>query len=239
MIKVELHIHSLGGSWCALTSPKDIAKRFKDEGYGAIVVTNHYYRNAFEKVYPQTTFKGKIDHFFSLYNEVKTECEKVGIKTFFGAEVATEPLGTEYILLGFDKEFLYQNEYLYNLTQVELFALAEKHNILMYQTHPFRYGVVAGDPKYMHGAEFFNSHFHHYNFNILAEKFCEDNNLVKISGNDFHAPDQPIIGGAFIPEDLNDEKALAEYLKSGKCVMIKDELSYQKELKKYKEENPK
>ena len=238
MIKIELHVHSLGGSWCALASPKQIANRFKDEGYGAIMITNHYYRNAFENVYPQTSFRGKIDNFFSLYDEVKAECESIGIKTFMGAEVATEPLGTEYILVGFDRDFLYNNEYLYNLTQEELFALAQKHNIFMYQTHPFRKGVVAGNPKYMHGAESFNSHFHHNNFNMLAEKFCEENNLVKVSGNDFHVPTQPLIGGAFIPEDINDEKALAEYLKSGKCVMLKDEFSYQVELKKYKEENP-
>ena len=235
MIKVELHVHSLGGSWCAKASAKEIAARFSAEGYGGIMLTNHYSKKAFAD-YPTKDFKGRIDYFFSLVDQVKNECAKVGLKVFYGVEVASAPNGTEYILVGFDKSFLYDNEYLYDLTQEQLFVLAEKYNLFMYQAHPARLGVELGNPSFIHGAEWFNSHFHHNNYNALAEEFCKKNNLVKISGNDFHVADQPLIGGALIPNRIRDEKELAAYLKSGKCKMLKDEKAYQYAQKTYEEE---
>lgn len=235
MIKVELHVHSKGGSYCALASAKEIAARFSSEGYGAIMLTNHYSKKAFED-YPTQDFKGKMDYFFSLFEETKKECAEYGVKVFCGVEVATAPYGTEYILVGFDRDFLYDNGDLTELNQQQLFALAEKYNLFMYQAHPKRQGAKTGDAKFMHGAESFNSHWHHHNYNMLAEKFCKENNLIELSGNDFHGPDQPIIGGVLIPEKINDEKSLAAYLKSGKCKMIKkDEQSYQTWLRYYME----
>ena len=35
MIKTELHIHSLGGSYCAQVSAKEIVECYKQAGYGA------------------------------------------------------------------------------------------------------------------------------------------------------------------------------------------------------------
>lgn len=232
MIKAELHIHSLGGSYCAQLPAKEIVKRYKQAGYGALMLTNHYSKRCFGE-YPVSEFKDKVDYFFSLFDEFKNECDKVGIKAFCGVEVAVMPFGTDYVLVGFDKAFLYENKPLYDLTQEELFALAEKDDIFMYQAHPFRLGSKVGNPKFMHGAECFNGHFHHNNYNAIAEKFCKENNLVRLSGNDFHAVDEPIIGGVFIPNYVNDEKALAKYLKSGKCKILKDELYYQQCTKEF------
>lgn len=236
MIKIELHVHSLGGSWCAHASAAQIAERFKNEGYGAVMITNHYSERCFMTEYPAKDFKGKIDYFFSLFDEVKSECEKVGLKAFCGTEVAVKPCGTEYVLVGFDRDFLYNNDYLFKLTQEQLFKLAEENNLFMYQPHPARHGVKFGNPEFMHGAEWFNSHLHHNNHNVLAEEFCKQNKLIRVSGNDFHVPDQPLIGGALIPNSIDNERQLAAYLKSGKCKMFKDEIAYQRALKWYMEE---
>ncbi len=232
MIKTELHIHSLGGSYCAQVPAKEIVKRYKQAGYGALMLTNHYSKRCFNE-YPVINFKQKIDYFYSLFDDFKSECVKAGIKAFCGVEVAVNPFNTDYVLVGFDRAFLYENKPLYEMTQKQLFELAQKNGIFMYQAHPFRLGSKVGDPRYMHGAECFNGHFHHNNYNALAEKFCKENNLVKLSGNDFHAVDEPIIGGAYIPNNVNDEKKLSKYLLSGKCKIIKDEALYQKWAKEY------
>ena len=236
MIKIELHVHSLGGSYCAKASAAQIAARLKNEGYGGVMITNHYNERSFMIEYAAKDFKSKMDYYCSLFDEVKAECEKVGLKAFFGAEVAVKPCGTEYVIVGFDREFLYNHDYLFKLTQEQLFELADKNGLFMYQPHTARHGVKFGNPKFMHGAEWFNSHLHHNNHNALAENFCKENNLIKVSGNDFHVADQPLIGGALIPNRINDEKQLAEYLKSGKCKMYKDEIAYQQALKWYMEE---
>lgn len=234
MKKIELHVHSLGGSYCAKANAKEIAVRFSSQGYDGIMLTNHYSKKAFSD-YPTQDFKERIDFFFSLYEQVKSECKNYGLKVFLGVEISSAPDGTEYILVGFDRSFLYENKNLYDLTQKQLFLLAEKYNLFMYQPHPARQGVKFGDPAFLHGAECFNSHWHHNNYNMLAEKFCKENNLIKVTGNDFHGPDQHIIGNVFIPDYVDDEKALAKYLKSGKCKIKKDEFAYQTALKTFME----
>ena len=104
----------------------------------------------------------------------------------------------------------------------------------MYQTHPFREEVTAGDPKYLHGAESFNGHYHHINNNELAEKFCEENNLIKMAGTDFHHDDQPITTAMFIPSSINNEKELANFLMTGKAERLEDRKGYLDALKKHK-----
>ena len=103
----------------------------------------------------------------------------------------------------------------------------------MYQTHPFRPNVVLGNPLYMHGAEAFNGHFHHDSRNELAEKFCEENGLVKMSGTDFHHDDQPVTAGILIPDEIADEAELVKYIMSGKAELIKNEKLYKTRLAEY------
>lgn len=234
MIKVELHCHSLGGSVCGHATMDDIIDDYTAKGFGGVVLTNHYSSYNPVETSDEITLKDKVDKFFALYDDLKEKGAKRGLKVFFGAEIRIIPTNTEYMLYGFDREFLYKNPTLYELTQKELFALAEKNGIFMYQTHPFREGVDAGNPKYMHGAESFNGHFHHVNNNALAKKFCEENSLIEMVGCDYHDKDQPISSYALIPEYINDEKSLADYLMKGKAEFVTDEQDYINNLKKYK-----
>lgn len=86
----------------------------------------------------------------------------------------------------------------------------------MYQTHPFRDGVVCGNSEFMHGAESFNGHYHHSNNNEQASLFCEKNGLVKMSGSDIHHLNQPVTGGIYISEIINDNFALTNYIRNEK-----------------------
>ena len=234
MIKLETHCHSAGGSPCGTTSIDDIVKFYKDAGYGGIVLTNHYdtYLKDYYGVENDTQV---VDRFFALYDELSVKCAKVGIKTFFGAEVRISCTFTEYMLYGFDRQFLYDNKNLCALTQRELFTLADKNGLFMFQTHPFRNGIEAGDPKYMHGAESFNGHYHHYNNNDKAEEFCEKNNLIKMSGTDFHHDDQPITAGMMIPDDIETNEQLTKYIKKNNFERIKDVKTYESALKAHVE----
>ncbi len=235
MIKLETHCHTKGFSPCGDGDLELTVKKYKESGYGAITVTNHFSKNYYQDYFKGQTDKEKIDYFFRTYDEFSLLCEKNDIKTFFGLEVNCLPTSTEYMLLGFDRAFLYDNPHLFALSQEELFALADKNGILMYQTHPFRTGVKAGNPKFMHGAESFNGHYHHDNNNHLARIFCEQNNLIGLSGTDYHHDEQPITAGALIPEYIKDEKALAKYFFENKFINITDFELYEKCYKKHKE----
>lgn len=225
MIKLETHCHSKGGSGCAKCSPDYIVNRYKNEGYGGIVLTNHYCKQCYDG-YAGNTHKEKLDFYFSLYREFEKECEKAGLKSFYGAEIRAVTLDFEYkefMLLGFDEKFLYDNKPLFYYNQKELYDIADKNGFLLYQTHPFRRGVNLGDSRYMHGAESFNGHINHINNNALATDFCDTFNLIKVSGTDYHDLGQPITGGIYIPETVNTNSELKDYLFSGKAKLIEED----------------
>ena len=104
----------------------------------------------------------------------------------------------------------------------------------MYQTHPFRQGVTVGDARFMHGAESFNGHFHHVNNNVPAKEFCINNNLIEMSGTDFHDPGQPVTAGIYIPEDIDDNAGLVKYIMSNKIKLVEERESYIEWLIKHK-----
>ena len=235
-MKLETHCHLIGTSVCA-DCPMDVMiDKYKSAGYDGIVVTNHLHPRYFAS-YPGETKKEKTDYFFSVYDEFKSKCEKVGIKTFLGAEVLVVcPEGhAEYIMYGFDRDFIYDNRPLYELTQKELFELCDENGIFLFKAHPFRTKEIAGDPKYMHGAEYFNGHYHHLNNNEEAREFCNKNNLVKLSGTDFHHEDQPITAGIIISDDIANEKELVKIILDGDYQLIEEEEEYLSAHKKHLE----
>ncbi len=233
MIKFEIHCHTLHGSYCGLADADTIVKRYLDAGYGGLVVTNHYYDSAFE-AYPGENKKEKLDFYFSLYEKVKEIGEKQGLRVLLGSEVKVNS-ENDYLLFGFDRKIFYDNKPLYQFTQEEMFRLAEKQGFFFAQAHPFRVKGVksVGDPKLMHGIERFNGHFHHINNNEQAGEFCQKNNLIGLSGTDFHTPDQPITAGVFLPDYVMDEKQLANCLFNRNFSLYCDEKGYLDAMDKY------
>ena len=219
MIKLETHCHINGLSSCSDGDDNLALKKYKEAGYGGIIATSHYSKDLCEQYYKGETYKEKIDYFFELYDKFLERARPFGIKVFLGAEVRLITDKQEYMILGFDRRFLYDNE-LYNLTQEELFNLCNEHGVFMYQTHPFRDGVVAGNPKFLHGAEGFNGHYHHNNHNELAQKFCEENNIVLLSGTDYHHDDQPVTAGIYVPNEIKTDKQLVNYILNNKFDII-------------------
>ena len=235
MIKIETHCHSVGGSGCAFCTNTDIISAYREKGYDGIILTNHYSKHVSETSYKGLNNKQRVDAFFNLYKTLKNQAENCNFKVFWGVEIRCLPTLTEYMVLGVDESFLYDNPEVYNLSQEELFALCESAGAFMYQTHPFRAGVQVGDPKCMHGAECFNGHFHHINHNAIANDFCEKNGLVKMYGTDFHEADQCITSYMTIPKDINYNFELAKYFMSGKAQGCGDAVYYETELRKFRE----
>ena len=232
MIKIETHCHVLNSSHCAKADADTIISAYKKENYGGIVITNHMVEKELIN-YKGETYKEKLDYYFSIFDDIKEKGEKAGLKIFLASEIRA-CTSEEYVLYGFDRKLFYDNKPLYEMDQKELFDLAEKNGLFLYQSHPFRDRVkVLGNPKYMHGSESFNGHYHHTNFNEKAVEFCEKNNLIGLSGTDYHNPGQPLTAGIFIPENINDEKALVECIFNRQFNIYKDEVTYKTELEKY------
>ena len=236
MLKTELHCHSSGPSVCADVTDEQLITEYKNAGYDAIILTNHINKTLLN--YPADDYKGKVDYYFSAVERLKELGKKENVKVFFGAEIVTvtdDGVHQEFLLIGFDKQFLYDNDLVYKYSQKQLFELANKHNLFMCQTHPFRVGEKTGDPRYMHGAEGFNGHYHHDNNNEKAFDFCTANGLKIMAGNDYHHYKQPLISYMYIPEEIENERQLADYLLSTQPQLYFDQQKCLEERQKYKD----
>lgn len=234
MIKLETHCHVAGASLCAHAGAEYIVNAYKKAGYGGIVLTNHLHPSQYIPYYPGETHKEKIDYWYSIADNFRKVGESAGLKIFIGVEVCvyrSDGKYSECTLYGFDKSFLYDNKALFYFSQEELFRLAEKGKMFMYQTHPFRTFISPCDPKFMHGAEAFNGHVGHTNNNDKANEFCNCYSLIKMSGTDFHDEGQAITGGIYLPDNINDEFQLAQYLLNDKPQLIIEKELYDKEFK--------
>lgn len=176
-------------------------------------------------LYPGETYAEKLKFYFSLYEKFRTAALREGIRPFLGSEVRAydaEGYFSEYLLYGVDEKFFYDNPALYALTQRELFSLAEKNGVFMVQSHPFRTGVKVGYYEYMHGVEVYNGHKYHTNRNFVAKAFAEGFGLRQTGGTDFHMTEQTPVGGIYLPENINTDRELADYLFSSQPRLIRD-----------------
>lgn len=239
MIKLETHCHSLGGSPCATADNDTIVEKYVRAGYGGIVVTNHISRDIYN-YHKGNTHAEKVRFYYSLIDGLRERLKPHGIKVFCGTEIRVVPengsiYGEEFMVYGISEKDMTDNKPFFTFTQEELFRFADKKGLFMYQTHPFRDGVLCGDPHFMHGAERFNGHFHHYNHNDKAEEFCAKYGLIAMSGTDFHHEEQPLTAGIYIPDRICTEEQLIEYIFKNEFEIYADVSTYERELKMYKE----
>ena len=236
-MRMEMHAHCSGASVCADVLDQQFVADMKKNGIEAFLLVNHV--NLGFKRYPGETYKEKIDYYFSRFEEIKQLAKENGIKAFLGAEVVTltdDGMHQEFIIVGFDKDFLYNNDLVNKVNQEQLFEIANKNGLFMYQAHPFRTGEKTGNPKFMHGAEGLNGHFHHDNNNEKALKFCEENSLKIVVGNDYHHHNQPLVGWLILPDEISNERQLADYLLNNQAQICFDQEKCLFERQKYIEE---
>ena len=238
MIKLETHCHSLGGSPCATSPDEILIEDYVKAGYGGVVITNHISRASYD-YHKGETHAEKVRFYYSLIENLTEKFQPFNVKVFWGTEVSVicdRSKGyQEFTVYGIHEKDMFDNKPLYTFTQEELFRFAEKRGLFMYQTHPFRDGVICGNPCFLHGAESFNGHFHHYNHNDRAKEFCIENGLIGMSGSDYHHEHQPITAGIYVPESICTNEQLIEYIFKNEFEIIKDAALYERELAKYKE----
>jgi hypothetical protein len=128
---------------------------------------------------------------------------------------------SEFLCYGITEKFLRSHPRLYDYTQKELFELFNSEGIAMFQSHPFRGYCVLGDFRYLHGLEVYNGHPYHNSNNEKAEQTAKENNLIGISGSDFHETDNTIRGGIYIPKYIDSGKELSAYIKNNKLRLIR------------------
>lgn len=219
--KYDLHVHTSEVSSCAKVEAKDMIHMYKEAGYQGVVVTDHYMECYFKKL-GDKSWDEKIEEFLAGYRKAFKEGKRIGIDVLFGIELKFTENDNDYLIYGLDEEFLKQNKELYNLNLDKVVNLIKDKDIVIFQAHPFRKSCSCDKEKakLLDGIEVYNGNPRHDSKNKDAYKFAKDNNLLMVSGSDFHEREDLGTGGIITNTRITNDKELVKELKN----IIEDKL---------------
>ncbi len=224
MFKVDTHVHTKEVSRCGRVDAKTIVNTYKSLGYGGIIITDHFNPYAFKKIAGES-WKEKAEKFLSGYRAAKSEGEKAGLEVYLGMEIKTTENDNEFLLYGFDENFIFENENLFLKPIAEIKKIADENNLVLIQAHPFRIMCHAVPSEIVHGVEVFNGHFGHNSSNEMAKKLWEVKGGIATSGSDCHDLCAAGNGGIIFPEKPEN---IADALKKGNYELIESEKQWTK-----------
>ena len=212
-MKLEMHAHTNEVSFCAHVSAKDTVKLYKDNGYDGIVITNHYSRY-FIDLMRDCSFDQLMDFYMNGYNLAKEEGEKLGLAVFLGLELCFDAtLPTDFLVYGLDEEFLRTHEFL-NQMDLDSFLSILPDSALIYQAHPFRNHMHIIPPGKLFGIETHNGNPRHDSRNDIANAWADKFGMHKISGSDFHQPEDAGRGGLILNQTAHNNGELIDILRA-------------------------
>ena len=85
-MKIDLHVHTSEGSRCGKLSAKEVVALYKEAGYDAICITNHFSPYTVGWYAKQGNFDF-VKTFQNAYELAREEGEKVGLRVFLGYEL--------------------------------------------------------------------------------------------------------------------------------------------------------
>ena len=216
-MRIDMHTHCLPVSRCAWHDPEQLPGFHMEGGVDAIVLTNHCYPYHCEIL--SADLREQAEIYVDIFRRCKAKGDELGFKVFFGAEIKLigEPNMPEFLLYGLSEQDFLASYPLYNHTQKELFDFCNEKDILMVQAHPFRYeqGYAPADMRYVHGIEVYNPHPSFDSRIPDAIRLARENDKIMTSGSDFHVNGQAGAAGMIIPDHIQDQFMLRDFLKTG------------------------
>jgi len=177
---VETHAHTSELSPCGRLQAKELVHLYKEAGYDALIITDHYREDVLANL------GGNTDAFWTgcrLASEAGAAC---GLKVFWAMELGFSGLWSDHLLYGIDPAFLRKYPRIFELSIQELFELSRDWGIFIVQAHPFRQGNTRSDPRYLDGLETWNANMEP-EVNALALDCARQHNLCMTSGSDCHS----------------------------------------------------
>lgn len=213
--KIETHLHTAEASACATATGAEQAIYRKQDGYDAIIVTDHFYRG-YTKADRNKSWDEFIDEFCSGYENAKKKGDEIGIKVFFGWEENFD--GSEMLVYGLGKDFLKAHPEMIHWTPEENYKHIHEAGGFVVQAHPYRLrGYNKGIhlyPKDCDAVEVENKGNYDPEENVRALYYAKSYNLPMTGGSDVHHK-EPGGGGMIFDKEINTIFDYIEYVKSG------------------------
>ena len=213
--RIDPHVHTSEVSVCGKVSAEEMVRLYHRAGYQGFMVTDHYYSGYIEQ-YAEWEWTAVMDAFLEGYHRAAEAARPLGMDILLGMEIRFEEGPEDYLVFGFDPEFLYRHPHLYRQTLDSFRNRTRNKGILIFQAHPFRRGMTAASPSLIDGIEAFNGNPRHDSCNHLAYAYGREAGLLLLSGSDAHQPQDVGNGAIAFPERITTGKDLAAWLYSEK-----------------------
>ena len=210
-----MHFHTKDTSNCANVKAKVAVKEYIKAGYDGIVVTDHLSPSTFMNFgRDRLPWEKKVDFFLRGYKAAVNSANG-RIPVLLGMELRfnTSEGDNDYLVYGITEEFLYNTPDILNLDIKKFYKLCQKNNFLVFQAHPFRFGMKITNPQFIDGIEIFNGNPRHNSNNDIAQVWAKKYDLMVTSGSDYHETGDLGIGGIWFNKEITDNKTLIEELK--------------------------
>ncbi len=208
----ETHCHTSETSHCGKRTAAEVVEHYKNLGYDGIIITDHMTHSKSSEL---SVWKERADFFLEGYRRAKS-FETENFSVILGMEIRFEANDNDYLVFGFDENFVYENnlQTFYNLKDFR--KVADENGLLIYQAHPFRPGMTIPDTRYLDGIEVYNGNPNHNSSNDIAAMWAKKYSLRELSGSDYHGDDRGEPGGIYLSERVSNPKHLAELLRKNK-----------------------
>ncbi len=209
----ETHMHTSEGSACGHADGASMARAYAEKGYTGIIVTDHFFygNTAADR---SLGWHDWVEQFCLGYEHAKAEGDRLGLQVFFGWESGYD--GTEFLVYGLDKEWLFEHQEIRDATVQEQFALVHEGGGIVSHAHPFREASYIKEirlfPEYVDAVEGVNaSHTSfilkpgewHGEYNERACEYAREHGFPLTAGSDQHNT-KMICGGMAFPRRLWD-----------------------------------
>ncbi|MCL1951251.1 MAG: PHP domain-containing protein [Oscillospiraceae bacterium] len=223
-MRIEMHIHTSEVSPCAQCSAAEAVRRCVSKGYDGMVVTDHCNEDASRAILGELApWPARVEGFLRGYEAAK-EAAPAGFLVLLGMELRFMGRGSsEYLVYGFDEQFLYDNEGIDRLDIQRFSQIARENGLLVVQAHPFRWGMTITRASFLDGMEVYNGNAHHQSHNDFAALWARRHGLLPLSGSDYHGGDTGdgvAPGGIRLREPVRDAKELVKAIRERRYTVL-------------------
>ena len=221
IMKIELHVHSTGFSYCGKLSIEELIPLYSAKKYDAVVLTNHF--NSFSaKYYAENGGKNYHRDYHDMIRRAKEIGKKYDLLVLGGYELRFDENANDYLVYGMTEEFTRDYSSIFTNGVTAFSEAARKNGFLLYQAHPFRNGMTVTKPEILFGIEVQNTHPRHDSRNDIAMAWAEKYGLHKIAGSDCHQIQDVGTSAIITDETVRNEEDLVDILKNDRFTIIRE-----------------
>ncbi|MBQ4623437.1 MAG: hypothetical protein IJB51_02710 [Clostridia bacterium] len=214
---IDPHAHTSGISRCCRIPAPEVIEHAKSVGLGGIILTNHYQKSYLENDDAAAFAAAYVKE----YEYAKACGDEAGFAVYFGVELTMDfDTRLHMLIYGVEPSFVLENPRIFELSLPELSHLIHENGGILVQGHPYRGGATPQDPRYLDGIEVNCHPIYKNSHEDDVTEIAMEHNLILTSGGDYHADTYRPHCGVYIPDDLPDGIAVAEYMKTTPTLRI-------------------